>query len=112
MKAHLRALCALLPTLAAFPAGASPIISEFMADNKDTILDNDGASSDWIEIYNPDNVAVNLEGMSLTDDPNNPQKWTFPSVTLAARDRLLVWASVKNRLNPAAPLHTNFDLAA
>ena len=88
------------------------MISEFQADNVDTILDEDGASSDWIEIYNPAGTAVNLAGMSLTDDPLVLQKWVFPSISVAARSRLLVWASVKNRTNPAAPLHTNFDLAA
>jgi len=94
------------------PAAAAPYISEFQADNADTIADEDGSTSDWIEIYNPDATAVNLAGMALTDDPALPQKWIFPSVSIPARDRLLVWASVKNRTSPAAPLHTNFDLAA
>ncbi len=103
---------ALTVVLAALPAAGAPMISEFQADNVDTILDEDGASSDWIEIYNPAGTAVNLAGMSLTDDPLVLQKWVFPSISVAARSRLLVWASVKNRTNPAAPLHTNFDLAA
>lgn len=112
MKAHYLPLWALLPVLAVLPAKAAPIISEFQADNNETLEDDDGASSDWIEIYNPDATAVSLEGMALTDDPLIPQKWLFPAVTLQARSRMLVWASVKNRTNPAAPLHTNFDLAA
>ncbi len=108
-----------LPPLAALtilalapPVYGAPVISEFQANNTDTIVDEDGATSDWIEIYNPDTTAVNLAGMSLTDDLVQPQKWVFPSLSVAARSRLLVWASVKNRVNPAAPLHTNFDLAA
>ncbi len=104
---------AVLTIIAVAPAVlAAPVISEFQADNKDTLVDEDGATSDWIEIYNPDATAVDLAGMSLTDDPLLLQKWGFPSVTVAARSRLLVWASVKNRVNPSAPLHTNFDLAA
>ncbi len=94
------------------PAAAAPYIAEFQADNADTITDEDGATSDWIEIYNPDTTAASLAGMALTDDPLLPQKWIFPGVSIPARSRLLVWASVKNRTNPAAPLHTNFDLAA
>lgn len=103
-------LLAFLPLILA--ASGAPIISEFQASNNDTIRDEDDSTQDWIEVYNPDAVAVNLAGMSLTDDPALLQKWVFPTVTLAPRARLLVWASVKNRVNPAAPLHTNFDLAA
>ncbi len=29
------------------------VISEFMASNTNTLLDKDGRSSDWLEIYNP-----------------------------------------------------------
>ena len=113
MKLHPSSLLAVLLSLLASPSvSAAPIISEFQADNADTILDEDGASSDWIEIYNPDTSAVSLAGMSLTDDPLLLQKWVFPAVNVPARSWLLVWASVKNRTNPAAPLHTNFDLAA
>ena len=35
-------------------------ISEFMASNKNTLLDEDGDSSDWIEIHNGTGAAVNL----------------------------------------------------
>ena len=30
-----------------------PIISEFMANNEDTLRDGHGNATDWIEIYNP-----------------------------------------------------------
>ena len=45
------------------------IISEFMADNKTTLADEEGQFSDWIEIYNTGTNTVNLNGWSLTDDP-------------------------------------------
>ena len=92
------------------PVLASPRISEFMAENKATIADGDGDFSDWIEIYNPDAVSINLTGFALTDDPLVPQKWIFPNVSLASGARLLVFASGKNRTDPAAQLHTNFSL--
>jgi len=105
--------CVLLAFLiTALPVSGAPMISEFQADNADTITDEDGATSDWIEIYNPDDTAVSLKGMSITDDPLLPRKWVFPGVSLPAKGRLLVWASAKDRINPAAPLHTNFNLAA
>ena len=86
------------------------VISECMADNQNGIKDEDGSRADWLEIYNPGPLAENLEGWFLTDTTNNLTKWRFPSVPMAANSYLLVWASEKNRTNPAAPLHTNFKL--
>src|SRR6266536_2067597 len=58
-------------------------ISEFMADNKKTIHDEDGDSSDWIELFNPTGTDLNLAGWALTDDPKKLFEWRFPNVTLA-----------------------------
>ena len=33
--------------------------------------------SDWIELYNTDNVPFNLENMFLTDNFSDPLKWKF-----------------------------------
>lgn len=101
---------AILSLTAALPAAATPVISEFQAENKDTIEDADGNTSDWVEIYNPDPTPADLTGMALTDDIAVPQKWVFPAVSLPAKGYLLVWCSGKDRKNPAAELHTNFDL--
>jgi len=87
------------------------MISEFMADNKDTLHDEDGKSSDWIELFNPTSNSVNLAGWSLTDDPRDLQEWRFPNVTLASKSYMLVFASGENRTNVTRPLHTNFQLS-
>jgi hypothetical protein len=92
------------------PAGAAPRISEFMAENKKTLADEDGAFSDWIEIYNPDAASVDMAGYALTDDVLFPQKWVFPSVIIPSGGHLVVFASGKNRFDPAGTLHTNFQL--
>lgn len=86
-------------------------ISEFMADNADTLADEDGEYSDWIELYNPDATAVNLLGWRLTDNAAQPNKWVFPAVTIPAGGRLVVFASNKNRRDAARELHTNFQLS-
>ncbi|MEO6245494.1 MAG: CotH kinase family protein, partial [Opitutaceae bacterium] len=91
---------------------ADPVISEFMASNTVTLPDQDQAFSDWIEIHNPDGVPVNLAGWYLTDSATNKTRWQFPAVTLPAGGYLVVFASNKNRRDPAAELHTNFGLAA
>ncbi len=85
-------------------------ISEFMSANASTIADEDGDSSDWIELQNFGTNSVSLAGWTLTDDATLPGKWRFPGVALARGQFKLVWASAKNRTNAAAPLHTNFQL--
>lgn len=90
---------------------AEVLISEFLTDNANGIEDEDGDREDWIELFNTDSTPVSLNGWWLTDDADDKKKWRFPAVTIPANGRLLVWASSKNRINPAAPLHTNFGLS-
>ena len=93
------------------PAAAQPVISEFMAQNNNTLADEDGEYSDWIEIRNTGNSAINLAGWSLSDLSTDLQQWTFPDTSLAANATLIVFASGKDRKLSGQPLHTNFSLA-
>jgi uncharacterized repeat protein (TIGR02543 family) len=88
------------------------IINEFMASNGNTLLDNDGDNEDWIEIYNAGNEPVNLNGFGLSDDEENPMRWTFPSMFILPNEYLIVWASGKNRSQYNQPLHTNFSISS
>ena len=88
------------------------VISEFMAANANGLKDEDGDRSDWLEILNVSSGSVNLAGWSLTDDPTQLTQWTFPSLSLAANQRILVFASDKDRRDPANELHANFKLKA
>src|SRR6187402_2952708 len=85
---------------AQFPAMAldNLLITEFMAENDNTLADEDGDNSDWIEIYNAGTNTVNLLNWSLTDSANNPQNWwRFPATNLAPNTFLIVFASGKDR---------------
>ena len=69
----------LLVTLALCSATAfsqEPVISEFMASNQSTFQDGHQKHSDWIEIHNPSEVSIDLQGYHLrdgdTDWPVNP----------------------------------------
>lgn len=93
-------------------AFGAPRISEFMAANGSFLADEDGVFSDWIEIHNPDVSPISLAGYHLTDNPGNLNKWTFPAVTLNPGAYLVVFASGKNRIDPAGRLHTDFQLSA
>ncbi|MHC4642514.1 MAG: chitobiase/beta-hexosaminidase C-terminal domain-containing protein [Planctomycetota bacterium] len=106
------------------------VISEFMASNASNkpplppkegdLLDGNGDSSDWIEIYNPTDTTVNLDGWYLTDNDSNLTKWQFPDgLEIKSGEFLIVFASDKTYENnpynyPYLDLgghyHTNFEL--
>ncbi len=91
----------------------NPIITEFLASNTNAIDDGDGVSSDFIEVYNSGNEAVNLLDYSLTDDVDDLEKWRFPEVVLGAGQYLLVFASNQSSdtyVDGDGNLHTNFRL--
>ncbi len=94
------------------PALATLHITEFMADNKKTIEDQDGDASDWIEIFNAGSEPVNLEGYFLTDAADALTMWSFPAVEIAENGFLLVFASGKDRRDAGSELHTNFKLSS
>lgn len=73
------------------------------------LADEDGEYSDWLEILNPDDAPYALTNCTLSDDPAFPAKWTLPSIWIGPGERLIVFASGKNRL--AGELHTNFKIA-
>jgi len=99
-------------TAPCFPALALDdlIITEFMAENDNTLDDEDGDSSDWIEIFNAGTNTVNLNGWSLTDSQGNAG-WRFPATNLPVNSFMVVFASGKDRRVPGRPLHTDFRLS-
>ena len=88
-----------------------PLITEFLAINDSALVDVDGDRSDWIELHNPTAASIELAGWHLTDEAGCLDKWTFPAVSVEPGDYLLVFASEKDRRDPAGELHTNFALA-
>ena len=81
-----------------------------MCSSNGHLADDFGNYSDWIELYNSNNIAVNLNQYCLTDN-NNLQQWQLPNVTIAAHGFLLIWASGYNLSNSSQALHTNFKLS-
>ena len=96
-------------------------ISEFMADNEDTIFTiyepgGEEHSPDWIEIHNMDVNAVDLGGWYLTDNANELNKWQFPyGFTIEGGGYEIVFASGLGDSDdqfrdPYGYYHTNFEL--
>lgn len=92
--------------------GQTVIINEVMSSNSLTIADEDGDYEDWIELYNYGSESVHLEGWGLSDDYENPFRWSFPDVTMPPGSFLLVWASGKDRTEYPGELHTNFAISS
>jgi hypothetical protein len=88
----------------------SLIISEFMAANNSGLRDEDGDTSDWVEIYNAAPEPASLAGWHLSNDPQRPRQWAFPAVQVPGLGFLVVFASGKDRRIPTAPLHASFQL--
>ena len=107
----LACLSGLLLMVTVSKAQGTVLITEFMANNGGSSVDEDGSSSDWIEIFNAGTTPVNLLGWRLTDTPSLPDQWVFPATNLPPSRYLIVWASNKNRKIPGKPLHSNFNLS-
>ena len=93
---------------------ANPIISEFVANNDDSLLDGNDVPSDWIEVYNAGDEKLNLNNWYLTDDADELTKWQFPAVDLDAGRYMVVFASghaTGDYVDPDGHLHTNFKLS-
>lgn len=60
--------------------------------------------ADWVEIHNDGDAAVSLGGWSLTDDPEAPRRWWFPThAVLPAGGYALVLCTGTNVVDPDAP---------
>ncbi|MBI2947420.1 MAG: lamin tail domain-containing protein [Verrucomicrobia bacterium] len=96
------------------PAQPAPsvVISEIMAENQTGITDEEKDPEDWIELHNRGSQPVNLGGWSLSVDREEAGQWVFPPTTIPAGGYLVIWASGKDRREPAAGqrFHTNFKL--
>ena len=94
--------------------GIALLINEFMASNDDTIHDPQGHYDDWIEIYNSGTGSIDIGGMYMTDDLDEPVMWRIPEnnpslTNIPAGGYLLIWAD-----GDAADygLHASFKLSA
>jgi hypothetical protein len=83
------------PTMAAWTvdtAASRLIINEILALNHTTLIQG-GTSPDLVELYYDGPTAINLSGMSLSDDPLVPVKYVFPpDVRMNPGDYLVLFA--------------------
>lgn len=84
------------------------VINEFMADNENTIYDQNASFEDWIEIFNNTNDSIYLGDYFLTDDVTDPTQWRLPSEYIAGGGFKLIWASGDTTIGDN---HANFKLS-
>lgn len=91
------------------------VINEFMAANNNAVADPQGEYDDWIELYNESSRTVDVAGMYLTDDLNEPTKWRFPyglptQTQIKTRKFLVIWADQDSEDGGVNGLHAGFSL--
>ena len=77
-------------------------INEVVSSNSE-YTDEDGDTPDWFELHNSGSEDISLDGLFISDDLDELDKWVFPNIILAPDKYLLVWASKKNRSSLAYP---------
>ncbi len=89
------------------PMPGSIVLNEILARNRSAIT-NGTRSPDYIELYNNTDQPQNLNGFSLSDNPEKPGKFIFPPDTLIEPlSHLVVWCDDDTN---APGLHTGFGL--
>ncbi|NQS97315.1 MAG: CotH kinase family protein [candidate division Zixibacteria bacterium] len=91
------------------PAGPfALVINELLAFNDNVNPDPVGEYDDWAEIYNLSAYTIPLEGLYLTDDFFNPNKWVFPDTSILPGSFILVWCDDEPE---QGPMHASFRLS-
>lgn len=68
------------------------VINEVCPSNTEIRSDFISGYIDWLELYNPTDALINLEGYTLSDTFSSPDKWTFPSINLNSADYVTLTA--------------------
>ena len=72
---------------------ADLIINEIQVANIDQFIDPSFNYGGWIELYNPTDTTLSLTRMYISDNPDEPKKWRFPSTmgTVRAHNFRVIW---------------------
>ena len=71
---------------------AAIVVNEFMASNQTGLQDETDAFPDWLELYNPTDAAVDLDGWTLTDDFDETDKHEISNLSIDAGGYLVLFA--------------------
>jgi len=97
-------------------AGITPVRINEVCPSNGTHVNEYGKTGDWVELYNTTSSPVDVEGMYLSNDPADPQKYkiskddTNAATVIPANGYLLIWCD--KRQTTDAGLHAPFKLSA
>ncbi len=87
------------------------VINEYSAANMDGPVDNYFEQEDWVELYNLGSQTIDLEGYFLSDNINNPDKWTFPNgASIDPGEHLMIYCSDRDEISGNNFIHAGFKL--
>ena len=84
-------------------------INEFLANNENINNDEFGEFDDWIELYYHLSDTINLSNYTITDNFDDPLKWSLPDTNIIGEGFLLLWADNNTE---QGNYHTNFKLSS
>lgn len=87
-------------------------LNEIVTSNRRTLMLDNEASPDWIEVANISNAPVNLKGYTLSQAADDTRIFTFPAITLDAGECILVYADSRLRETAGEELHAPFRLSS
>jgi hypothetical protein len=93
----MRVLLPLLLFLLTGTLNAQLLINELTNNNASLIYDEDGESSDYIELYYNGPDSIDISSYYLSDKFSNKTKYQLPSLYLQAGEHFLIFASGKDR---------------
>lgn len=99
----------LLATFVADAQFQEPHINEVLTANVWSETDRYAQHEPWIELYNPNSYPISLEGYFLSNDLNNPTKFSLKAQTIKASDYLILFAS---GVSERGKEHVNFVLGS
>ena len=87
------------------------VINELMASNAGEVMSPAVNFDSWIEVYNPTDQAIDLGGMYLSDEAENPKKWQMPSNMgkVPAKGYKVIWMGSHDLKDIQAPFHLDCD---
>lgn len=86
-------------------------INEVMVTNENSVIDDFGNRSAWIELFNSAFAPLEISSVYLTDDPAKPKKYPVPlgdvNTKIPKRQHVIFWADGEPS---KGTFHTNFTL--
>ncbi|MCK9182169.1 MAG: CotH kinase family protein [Fibrobacteraceae bacterium] len=86
----------------AYIGNAPAVFSEINPINID-FKDETGEDPGWVELYNPADTAIYLQGFSLSNSKDEPRKWVFGNAVIPAKSYLIVFLSKTDQPDFSSP---------